>query len=394
MHQRRSLEMLLLLIALAVIGPAGLDMYLPAVAVMPQELQVTAQDVQLTLSIYMLALGAGQLLFGPLADRCGRRPVVLMSLFLFSAGSLGAAQTDTFSWLVGWRLLQGLGGCGAGLVAFTVVRDHYRAQQRAKIYNLLNAGIGIAPALAPVLGSYLLLWGGWRLTFWILLALGLIVFVISLGRLPETRPKVVARHERSVWAGYRQLIGHRIFWAYSVAGLASMSGLFVFFSLAPLLFVGQWGISAQQFAYFFASNALVMMLACMLASRLSVLLSHRVMVLLGLALAFSAGALLVLMALFEWLGPVRFIATVWLASTGFALTMGASAAGALASFGHIAGQATALMSCIRLGGAALVGSLAVAWNSTTVWPLASVLLGLSVIAAYLVLRYCTESIPE
>lgn len=383
-----------LLIALAVIGPAGMDMYLPAISVMPTQLDASTSDIQLTLSIYMLALGVGQLVLGPVADRWGRRPVMLLSLLLFAVGSLGAALVASVEFLIGWRILQGFGGCGAGLVAFAMVRDCYQPGERTRVYSLLNAGIGIAPALAPIMGSYLLLWGEWRSTFWALLLLGVGVGLACYFHVQETCPASDNKSRSTIRGGYSQLCRHRSYLSYCAAGLACMSGLFVFFSLSPLLLVGQWQVSEQQFAYYFASNAVVMMLTSMVASRIGGRLGPRNSVLIGLGFICCSGFLLLSFILLDCLGPLSLMMSVWLSSCGFSLVMGASAAGALADFGEMAARATALMSSVRLGGAALVGSWAIWWDSSSAWSLVWVWLVLGGLSGLAVWRYCTEGQPE
>ncbi len=385
--------LLVLITALAIIGPAGMDLYLPAVSSMPAALAASVDEVQLTLSVFMLALGAGQLLLGPIADRRGRRPVLQLSLLLFCLGSLGAALSPDVDWLIGWRAVQGMGACGAGLVAFAMVRDLYGSLERGRVYSLINAGIGIAPALAPIFGGYLLLWGSWRLCFWTLLLSGALLLIACMP-LSESRPEPPAGDVPPFWQAYRRLLAHSSYLSYAGAGLACMGGLFTYFSLSPLLLIVQLQVSEQAFAFYFASNALVMVLTSLWAARILQYRGLKATVLLGLGCVLVGGLVMGALALCLPPSPMTLVLPMWLASAGFALCMGASAAGALAEFGDMAASATALMSLLRLGGAALVGTLAVWVDATSVWPLVAVLIGCALLSLLTVWRYCVDEEAE
>ncbi|NQW53551.1 MAG: Bcr/CflA family efflux MFS transporter, partial [Rhodospirillales bacterium] len=185
---RPTLSPLLLavLALLSAFTPLSIDMYLPALPVIAVDLQSSAGDIQLTLSAFMIAFGVGQIFYGPAGDRFGRRPVILIGLFVYVLTSIGCAFAAAAGHLIALRFLQGLAACGGVVLARTMVRDLAEKDHAARAMSLMMACASIAPMLAPVIGGQVLWFAGWRAIFWVLAGAGVIAFVVAWFHLPET----------------------------------------------------------------------------------------------------------------------------------------------------------------------------------------------------------------
>src|SRR5712671_5541072 len=182
--------LLVLLALLSAFTPLSIDMYLPALPVIAVDLHGTVGDIQLTLSAFMIAFGAGQIFYGPAGDRFGRRPVILGGLAVYVLASIGCAFAAEAGHLVVLRFLQGLAACGSVVLARTMVRDLAEREQAARAMSLIMACSSLAPMLAPLIGSQVLVLWGWRAIFWVLAGIGVVGLVFATLRLPETlRPE-------------------------------------------------------------------------------------------------------------------------------------------------------------------------------------------------------------
>lgn len=247
----------LILGALTAFSAMSIDMYLPAFPQMSRDLHVPLSTVQLSVSAFLFGSALGQLFYGPVADRWGRRTPLLMGLSLYVAATIGCALVNTGEALLFWRVGMAVGG-GAGMViARAVVRDLYDTTEAARMFSLLMLIMGIAPILAPLGGGQLLLLTGWRGIFGFLAIFGLISLCAAAVGLPESLPKE-RRHRRSfleMVKVYGHLLKNRHYLRYAVA-LGCVAGVnFAYISGAPFIFIELHGISPQHFGLFFGMNA-------------------------------------------------------------------------------------------------------------------------------------------
>ncbi|OXS14828.1 Bcr/CflA family drug resistance efflux transporter [Zobellella denitrificans] len=357
MTQSPVISLVLLLLPLILFGPMGIDIYLPAMPQMAISLGVSAADIQLSLSVFMLAVGLGQLVFGPLVDNKGRRPVALCAIGLFFTGSLVSALAAELPLLLLGRLIQGLGACGTSVVVFAVVRDKLDAGDSARAYSYLNGALCLAPALAPVLGAWLTLSFGWQANCLFLALFATLALVLVMARLRESRPAHTRHQPLLSPHAYQAVWRHRAFRVYVLTCVAAMGSILTYVTFAPLILMVQLGLSEAQFALAFGANALVVMAASFSAPRLSRRLGRHRVVKRG-ALCLLGGGLAMLLWLPSAPSVWSFMLPVALCSVGFSLVLGAAAASAMAPFADRAGRAAALLGCLQMAGAATASYLA------------------------------------
>ncbi len=358
---------LLLMAPFDILASLAMDIYLPVVPAMPGILNTTPAMIQLTLSLYMVMLGVGQVVFGPLSDRIGRRPVLLAGGLMFVLASLGAAWSRDAAIFLAFRVLQAVGASASMVAMFATVRDVYaHRSEGVVIYGLLSSMLAFVPALGPIAGALIADHFGWRLIFVTLAALALPALVNAALRWHETRPMDAAKSRRSVLPLFRS----PAFWVYTIAFSAGMGTFFVFFSTSPRVLMGRADYSELGFSLAFSTVAAVMIVTARFVKRLVAIWGIAGCVARGMAL-LVAGA--VLLALGEGFGSpsfATFILPMWVMATGIVLTVSVTANGALAGFDDMAGSAVAIHFCIQSLIVSIVGTLAATLlNGESAWPI-------------------------
>lgn len=366
---------LLLMAPFDILASLGMDIYLPVVPAMPALLGTTPAVIQLTLSLYMLLLGTGQLIFGPLSDRIGRRPVLLTGATLFVLASTAAALSSSAWAFVGFRVLQALGASATLVALFATVRDVYADRpEGVVIYSLFSSILAFVPALGPIAGALIARAGGWQAIFLSLAGIGLLAWIHALLKWPETRPAKPIHSQQSALA----VLKSPAFWVYTLGFSTGMGTFFVYFSTAPRVLIGQAGYSEMGFSLAFASVALVMIATTRLSKTFVARWGTAGSLKRGMGLI--ALAVLLLAAGQLWLDPsfASFILPMWLAAIGIVMTVSVTANGALAQFNDVAGSAVAIYFCVESLIVSVIGTLAVTLlDGDTAWPLVVFGLGMS-----------------
>ncbi|WP_448809106.1 multidrug effflux MFS transporter [Agromyces bauzanensis] len=268
--RRQRLVYVLVLGALTALGPFTVDLYLPAFPVLQDELGVSAAAVQLTLTGTMVGFGFGQLIVGPWSDKVGRRLPLILATLLHIAASVGAALAPDIVWLSAFRLLQGFGAAAGGVVAMAMVRDLFGGKPLVRMLSRLALVNGLAPVLAPVIGSQLLAVMDWRGVFWVLGAYGLVVVgavaFLIVETLPESR-RHVAGHS-TLRDRYAALFRDRVYLGAAIIGGMTFTGLFGYLSTSSFLFQEVYAFTAQQYGLLFAVNSIGVIVGVQASSRL------------------------------------------------------------------------------------------------------------------------------
>lgn len=280
----------LLLAGLAMFGPFAIDTMFPAFPAIGAEFQADEFALQQTLSIYLIALAVMSLVHGPLSDALGRRPVVIGGVALFTLASIGCALTWSIESLWFFRAMQGAVAGAGWIVARAIMRDLYDGPQVQRLMSNVSMLFTVAPALAPIIGGWVLLMGHWRWIFWFLAAWGGLLLVSTVWRLPESHApeKRIPLRPGALIGGYVEMLLDRQFWPLAIAGTMNFSALFLYISSAPAFVVGLLKLGPQQFAWLFVPAVSGMFLGALLSSRLAGRLS--------IARTVSAGYLVMLVA--------------------------------------------------------------------------------------------------
>ncbi|MFT3767677.1 MAG: multidrug effflux MFS transporter [Minicystis sp.] len=246
----------LILGVLTALGPLSIDMYLPSLPTIQRELGTTASLTQLTLAAYFAGLGIGQLAYGPLTDRFGRKRPLYAGLALYVVASIACALSPSVYMLVALRFLQAVGGAAGQVVTRAVVRDLYVGAAAAQLLSRLILVMGVAPILAPLVGGWVLLFAGWRAIFATLAVLGLGCLVLMITLLPETAtartPSLDVGH---IGRNLRELSRDRSFMAYTLTGAFSQAGMFAYISGSPFVLIELFHVSPQRYGWIFGANA-------------------------------------------------------------------------------------------------------------------------------------------
>lgn len=345
---------------LTMFGPMAIDMYLPGLPAIGRDFAVDQVAVQMTLSLFLVGFGVGQLLWGPLGDRFGRRKPAAIGILLFMAASLGCATAGSIASLSVWRLIQGVGACAAPVLARAMVRDAFDRDRGASVMSLMILVMGTAPLVAPVLGGQVLTHGGWRGIFWVLCGFS-IIGLLALMTLPET-----ARRQVGGGAGllrnFATLLGSRRYLGYALSSGFVYAGLFAYISGIPFVYIDYFKVPETHFGFLFAVNVVAMMITSIINSRLVLRLGVDRLMASGLW-ATAIASLFLLAAGLTGFGGIVGVAVPLFAYLGFLGLVGANGmAGSLAIYPHLAGSASALSGamqlCIGAASGALVGLLA------------------------------------
>lgn len=357
-----NLRMVLILGALSAFGPLAIDFYLPAFPAMAQAFATDEKHVQATLAAYFLGLSIGQLAYGPVADRFGRRLPLMFGVTLFTLASLACAYAPNLDTLVLARFVQALGGCAGMVLSRAIVSDKCDPVASAKVFSQLMLVMGLAPILAPMLGGVLVNLAGWQSIF---LALSLFsagcLLAVSLG-LPESLPEHIPRQPLSgALRQYLRLLADRAFLGHALTGGIAIAGMFAYIAGSPFVFIKLYGVPAEHYGWLFGTNAAGFILVAQVNARLLARRGPAILLARAVWLYLVAGLVLLGVAALRpaQLWPLLIPLFICIASLG-CIIPNASAC-AMSGQGARAGSASALMGCVQFsvaaGAAALVGLL-------------------------------------
>jgi DHA1 family bicyclomycin/chloramphenicol resistance-like MFS transporter len=315
-------------------------------------------EVQLTLSLFLAGLAVGQLVYGPLSDRFGRRPVLIVGLAIYVGASFACMLAPTIEFLIALRFLQAVGACVGVVLSRAVVRDVHGREGAARVLSYLSAALAIAPLLGPVLGGYLEIWFGWRANFAVLVAYGIVTLAGVGFFLPETNrePDHGAIAPLRMLATYAMLAGERRYLGYALAATFAYSGIFCFISGSSFVLIDMIGLTPEAYGYAFAAIVVGYIVGAVAAGRLARPLGHRKLIAAGGAIQAAGGLVLIGLALLGHADVVSIVLPSAIYMVGTGLVMPNSMAGAIGPYPRAAGAAAALLGFTQMTVAALIGA--------------------------------------
>ncbi|MBM3071134.1 Bcr/CflA family multidrug efflux MFS transporter [Enterobacter sp. RHBSTW-00994] len=365
-----SFRIVFILGLLAMLMPLSIDMYLPALPVISAQFGVPAGSAQMTLSTYILGFAFGQLLYGPMADSLGRKPVILGGTLVFAGAAVACALAQTIDHLIIMRFFHGLAAAAASVVINALMRDVYPKEEFSRMMSFVMLVTTIAPLIAPMVGGAVLVWFSWHAIFWILaiaalLASAMIFFFIDETLPVERRQKF---HIRTTLGNFASLFRHKRVLSYMLASGFSFAGMFSFLSAGPFVYIELNHVSPQHFGYYFALNIVFLFIMTMINSRFVRRVGALNMFRAGLWIQFVMAVWLVLSAFLGvgfWalvIGVAAFVGCVSMVSSNAMAVI-------LDEFPHMAGTASSLAGTFRFGIGAIVGALLSMATFNTAWPM-------------------------
>jgi DHA1 family bicyclomycin/chloramphenicol resistance-like MFS transporter len=354
MNATPRLRFILILAAIVALGPLSIDMYLPSLPAIGRALNANASSVQMTVSAYFAGLAIGQLIYGPISDRFGRRGPLLFGLIVYVLSSMGCALAGSVEALIALRFVQALGGCAGMVITRALLRDHFSGDEMARMLSTLVLVMGVAPILAPTIGGQLQQGWGWQSTFWVLAAYGVFcIGALVMGIAEPQRERASSLGFGSVAADYLRIMRHRRFMGYTFAGGCVQAGMFAYITASPFVFIEHFGLALNHYGWLFGGNAAGLILGSQLNRY--VLSRFRAEKVLRTALAaYGLAAIVMISSAITHIGGLWGIALpllVCLTSLGF--TFPNAQAAAMEPFAARAGTASALMGTVQFGLAGL-----------------------------------------
>ncbi len=370
---------------LIAVGPLSMSLYSPAMTLLITALHTTENAVRATVTVYLFGFALAQLICGPLSDRFGRRPILLVCLSLYVIGSIACAAAGSVGALIAGRLVQGIGACGGVALSRVMVVDRFAGSGAARIISLMSLILSIAPAAAPVIGGTLITMTSWRVLFMILAVYGAVLLAL-VWRFPETneRRDAGATRLRSVAVNYGMLITSPAFIGQVVLTSLAVGGFYASQTLLPFVLMGKIGLPSPIFGAVTASLMVSYLLGSLATNRLLRFFPIGRLVLAGAVMVLAAAIALALVLRLIGLGVIEIVLPMCLWMVGFAFIMPGVTTNALSLFPRNAGSASALMGALQMGmgfvGAALCGLFADAGQALATIPPA---MGALAVAAYL-----------
>lgn len=349
----------LLLFFLVLLGPLAIDLYLPVIPTIAQGLNSDSTTIQSTISLFIMIMGWGQLVAGPLVDRVGRRPMALIGIVIYIIGAVTAALASNGVVFIASRVVQSVAVCCTAVVVFSCVRDRLNGDDAARTFGFLNGTLNIVPALAPFFGGLLSAAFGWRACFWFLTLYASVILFFALRYLPETRPAGTLRLPGLPIKQYARILFTPRFIGFAACNAGIMAMALTYLSMASVVLMVQGGLSPLQFSLVFGANGFWVMAMSLLATRMIVKIGRPAC--LTLSVIFIGSGFLLLCAIILWLPEAQqsrwwiFMSPIVVAFAGLAFAIGPATSYALEPYANEAGTASALVGFVQMAGGALVG---------------------------------------
>ena len=385
MTKTKYFFLILLLGSLTALGPFSIDMYLPGFPAIAKDLHTTVAKVSLSLSGFFIGISIGQLLYGPLLDRFGRKKPLYIGLSVYILASLGCAFANSIEWLIILRCIQAVGSCAAAVASIAMVRDLFPVKDNAKVFALLMLVVGVSPMIAPTVGGYVTASFGWHSVFIILMLLGAVNLFASIFGLPESyQPdKTLSLKPKPILINFISVLKEPQFYTYAFTGAIAFSGLFAYVAGSPLLFMDIFAVKEETYGWIFAFLSIGLIGASQVNTLMLRKFSSEQLIFASLICQSITGIVFLTGSINGWFGLPETIALlfIFLSCLGFA-SPNASAL-SLAPFSKNAGSASALMGAVQMGLGALASVLVSMFDTRSSVPMVAIMASTSIIALFI-----------
>ena len=355
MTTKKYIQLILILGSLTALGPFSIDMYLPGFSGIAKDLHTTVAKVSMSLSSYFIGISAGQLLYGPLLDRFGRKKPLFVGLMVYILASLGCIYVNNIDTFIFLRFIQAIGSCAATVASVAMVRDLFPVKDIPKVFSLLMLVLGLSPMLAPTIGGYVTEDFGWHIVFLILMCMGIAILIASQVGLPNSyKPDTsISLKPKPIISNFMKVLKEPQFYTYAFTGSIAFSGLFTYVAASPIVFMDIYHVDAKTYGWIFAFMSVSFIGSSQLNSLLLKKFSSEQMILAALISQSVISIIFLVLSVNNLLGLYETIAMLFLFLGCLGISNPNTAGLTMAPFAKNAGSASALMGAIQLGLGAL-----------------------------------------
>ena len=387
MTTKKYIQLILILGSLTALGPFSIDMYLPGFSDIAKDLNTSVAKVSMSLSSYFIGISAGQLLYGPLLDRFGRKKPLFIGLMVYILASLGCvyvADIDSFIFL---RFIQAIGSCAATVASVAMVRDLFPVKDIPKVFSLLMLVLGLSPMLAPTIGGYVTQDFGWHIVFFILFCMGIAILIASQVGLPNSyKPDTsISLKPKPIISNFLKVLKEPQFYTYAFTGAIAFSGLFTYVAASPIIFMDIYHVDAKTYGWIFAFMSVSFIGSSQLNSVLLKRFSSEQMIFAALILQSLITIIFLILSVNNLLGLYTTIMMLFLFLGCLGISNPNTAGLTMAPFAKNAGSASALMGAIQLGLGALASFAVGIFVKDSVAPMV-LIMTVTTIVAFVVLN--------
>jgi DHA1 family bicyclomycin/chloramphenicol resistance-like MFS transporter len=382
MTTKKYIQLILILGSLTALGPFSIDMYLPGFSGIAKDLHTTVAKVSMSLSSYFIGISVGQLLYGPLLDRFGRKKPLFIGLMVYILASLGCVYVADIDTFIGLRFIQAIGSCAATVASVAMVRDLFPVKDIPKVFSLLMLVLGLSPMLAPTIGGYVTEDFGWHTVFFILMCMGIAILIASQIGLPNSyKPDTsISLKPKPIISNFLKVLKEPQFYTYAFTGAIAFSGLFTYVAASPIVFMDIYHVDAKTYGWIFAFMSVSFIGSSQLNSVLLKKFSSEQMIFAALISQSVISITFLILSLNNLLGLYETIAMLFLFLACLGISNPNTAGLTMAPFAKNAGSASALMGAIQLGLGALASFAVGVFVKNSVTPMVVIIASTTIIA--------------
>lgn len=393
MDNKKYVSLILILGAMTALAPFSIDMYLPGFPAIAKDLRTSDAKVSLSLTGFFIGISAGQLLYGPLLDKFGRKLPLYIGLLVYIAASIGCSLANNIEMLIALRFIQALGSCAASVASVAMVRDLFPVKDSAKVFALLILVLGASPMIAPTIGGYITAAWGWHYIFGLLALIGAGILIAARFGLPDSyQPdKTISLKPLPILQGFKTVLTDPQFYTYTFTGAVAFAGLFAYVSGSPLLFMNVFGVSEKAYGWIFAALSIGFVGASQMNTVLLRRFSSEEIVRVALACYAVTGILFLSVSLLQLMSLPVAIAFLFLMLSCIGILNPNASSLCLAPFSKNAGTASALMGALQMGFGALISIIISMFEKPSVMPVVCAMAGASVFS-FVIFHICKRRI--